>query len=63
MEKDKATMIVDKSELERSVQTWVNSPKGQESIREVLQNSDEMKAKLRAARDIDPKSLYDPFTV
>jgi hypothetical protein len=63
MKKDKATMIVNKSELERSVQTWVNSPKGQESIREVLQNSDEMKAKLREARDIDPKSLYDPFTV
>ncbi len=63
MEKNKGTIIVNTSELEKSVQTWVNSPEGEESIRQVLQNSDEMKTKLRAAREIDPKNLYDPFTV
>ncbi len=57
------SMVIDKNELEKNAKAWVASKKGQESILEVLQHSREMTTRLREARDIDPKTLHEPFTV
>jgi hypothetical protein len=54
---------VDLSKLAQNVKEWVVSPDGQKNIQEVLENSKEMTSKLRKARDIDPKSLHEPFTL
>jgi len=61
--KQGVSMVIDKNELEKNAKAWVASEKGQESILEVLQHSREMTTRLREARDIDPKSLHEPFTV
>ena len=61
--KESKKTAVDLSELAQSVKEWVVSPDGQKKIEEVLENSKEMTSKLREARDIDPKSLHEPFTL
>ena len=53
----------DLQEVSQKVQRWVSSPEGQQTIKEVLLDSEETTKKLRDARNVDPKSLHDPFTL
>ncbi len=49
--------------LAKDIRKWIASTKGQESIKEVLENSKEMTSKLCEARKIDPRTLHDPITL
>lgn len=62
MEKEKKGTI-DLGKLAQNVQKWVTSAEGKKAIQTVLRSSEEMTTELKEARDIDPKSFHDPFTL
>lgn len=45
------------------VGTWLDSPEGQKSAKQALQEAEATKEQLRQARYVDPKSLDDPITI
>jgi hypothetical protein len=50
-------------ELAEKVKEWVESPDGQEKLREALRNSEEMTTKLRQACSVDPRTMNDQINL
>ena len=57
---------IPKMELDRlakEAMEWIVSPDGQDALRENLRRATEIADKLQEAHRVNPKSLYEPFTV
>ena len=61
--KDSKETAVYLNQLAQDVRKWVASPDGQKQIEKVLDNSEKTISELREARNIDSKSIYEPFTL
>jgi len=49
--------------VEADARKWLKSSEGKESIRETLQKAREATEKLRKEREVDLKSVREPFTL
>ena len=50
-------------ELGKKAVEWVNSPEGEQVIKEKMEQADKTTKKLQEARKIDQKSWKEPITI
>ena len=49
--------------IKQHAQQWLQSPEGQKSILNALQEAKNITTRLQEERRVDVKSLHEPFTV
>lgn len=49
--------------IKQYAQQWLQSPEGQKSIQNALQEAKNITTRLQEERRVDVKSLHEPFTV
>lgn len=56
-------VAMDIKQLEEEARRWVTSSRGQKAVQKAIEQSNKTTKKLQESRQVDPASLYRPFTV